>query len=167
MSVEVITIDMAEMAVGSHDTKIQTISLGSCVAIILHDHKANIGGMAHALLPSRALISPVDPAGGAQTPKAGSSVAKFVDEAVDRLYKEIEKLGAKKENVRAKLVGGATMFRLLAGNEQGIGYRNAESARTCLRTLGIAIESEDLGGTVGRAAELDMASGLVLVTTVI
>lgn len=167
MSAEIITINMAEMAVGSRDTKIQTLGLGSCIAVILHDHKERIGGMAHTMLPSRSQLSSTDSAEDPHATKASSSVAKFVDEGVQRLYEEIEKIGAKKENVRAKLVGGATMFRLLGGDEHGIGYRNAEAARTCLKTLGIVIESEDIGGVVGRSAELDMDNGLVLVTTVI
>ena len=158
---------MAEMAVGKGNTRICTASLGSCVAIVLYDADSRIGGMAHSMLPSRN-VKPADVIEAARVNISENGfVAKFADEAVERLVIEIEKLGGKKEHIKAKLIGGAKMFRILSGDNFGIGFRNAEAAKTKLKLLGIPLESEDLGGTVGRSASLNIDSGLVEIVTVI
>lgn len=168
MTSEIITINMAEMAVGSHDTVIRTMSLGSCIAIILYDNKAKVGGMAHVMLPMRKVASANFVEETQRNNISGSgSVAKFADEAVERLLHEIEKMGAKREDIRAKLVGGAKMFRLLGGDDKGIGFRNAESARSQLSIYGIQIESEDVGGTAGRSVDFNIGNGLAQIITVI
>lgn len=167
MSSKVITINMAEMAVGARGTLISTMSLGSCVAIVLHDHENMIGGMAHAMLPSRK-SAPTDVVEEARKNiKSNEAVAKYADESVVRLFDEIIKMGAKKENIKAKLVGGAKMFKFLSGDDHGVGFRNAESARAQLLLLGIPIESEEIGGSSGRSAEFNIENGLVQITTVI
>lgn len=76
-------------------------------------------------------------------------------------------MGTKPENLKAKLVGGSKMFRFLSGDDHGIGFRNAEMARKQLLLLGIPIESEDVGGSVGRSAEFNIDNGLVQVMTVL
>lgn len=158
MEAQIININMAEMAVGKEHTRIRTSSLGSCVAIVLYDATTQVGGMAHIMLPSRD-DKPAD--------VIDEFSAKYADEAVDKLIFEIEKLGGKKECLKAKLVGGAKMFRILSGDNFGVGYRNAEAARIRLKVLNIPIEAEDIGGTVGRAADFNIGNGLVEVVTVI
>lgn len=167
MAVEIITINMAEMAVGSDKTLIRTASLGSCVAIVIHDHKNQVGGMAHTMLPSRK-AAPADVVEEARKNiKTNEAVAKYADESSVRLVAEVEKMGGKRENFRAKLIGGAKMFRLLGGDDKGLGFRNVEAARAQLALLRIPVESEDVGGAVGRSVELNMENGLVVITTVI
>lgn len=167
MAAEIITINMAEMAVGSDKTLIRSASLGSCVAIVIHDHKNQVGGMAHAMLPSRK-TAPADVVEEARKNiKTNEAVAKYADESVNRLVDEVEKIGGKKENLRAKLIGGSKMFRFLSGDDHGVGFRNAEAARKQLLLLGVPIESEDIGGTVGRSVEFNIENGLVEITSVI
>lgn len=167
MDHQIININMAEMAASGGNTHILTTSLGSCVAIVLHDANAQVGGMAHAMLPSRD-DKPADVIEVARRSISTSeSVAKYADESVDRLIAEIEKLGGKKENLTAKLIGGAKMFRILSGDNFGVGYRNAEAAKARLKALGIPITAEDTGGIVGRAADFNIGNGLVEIVTVI
>ncbi|MBI4457778.1 chemotaxis protein CheD [Candidatus Uhrbacteria bacterium] len=149
-------VNTGEIAVGRDDALIRTGSVGSCVVIVLYDGQAKVGGLAHALLPSRPKNDPKLPE---ETP------AKFADEAVDRLIAEIEKIGGQKERLRSKLVGGAQMFKILGGDRHGIGYQNAESARNKLRSLAIPIDGEDIGGTVGRIVEFNVRNGLVETVT--
>lgn len=158
-----INITMSQMATGSGDTHIITGSLGSCVAIVIYDPKLKIGGMAHAMLPSR--NEQVD--GSAGVTAEDEFPAKFADEAVEKLVDAVQKAGGKKENFKAKIIGGAKMFRVLSGDNFGIGYRNAESAKTKLNSLGIMIDSEDTGGTAGRSVDFNLANGLVEIMTVI
>ena len=48
-------VRVAQQAVGGADDTLVTLGLGSCVAIVLHDEAARVGGMAHILLPEPAL----------------------------------------------------------------------------------------------------------------
>ena len=50
-----IIVRVADMRVGNADDVLVTIGLGSCVAIVLYDAAAQVGGLAHVLLPSPAL----------------------------------------------------------------------------------------------------------------
>ena len=148
-----ITIKTAEMAVGRSGEQIQTNGIGSCVAIIITDKEAGVGGMAHAMLPKR------------RGEEDQALSPKYADEAVDLLAKEITKLGGNKIRLHAKLVGGAKMFKILSGDNHGIGWQNVEAAKEKLNELRIPLDSEDTGGTVGKIAALDTSSGLVDVST--
>jgi len=160
-----VNIQTAEMAVGRNVLRIKTASIGSCVVIALYDHEAKVGGMAHAMLPGwkkeKARNDTVEDSSAGPVFR----LAKYAGEAVDRLVEEIEKRGGKRERLRAKLVGGAKMFHILGDGSRGIGYRNIETVRSRLSQLGIPIESEDTGGTVGRIAELNLENGALEVST--
>lgn len=162
---ELININMGEMAVGHNDAHIKTGSVGSCVVIVLYDDKAKVGGMAHAMLPSR-----MERKRNVASETKGAifeaeAVAKYADESVDRLLNEVKAIGGKEENIKAKLIGGSRMFKILSGDKHGIGYQNTESARQRLTELDIPVENEDTGGTVGRIVELNLSNGLVDVST--
>lgn len=151
-----IVINTGEMAVARNGARIRTGGVGSCVIVVLYDDAAKVGGMAHAMLPARRpgeLRSPDEPA------------AKYADESVDRLIGDIEARGGRRERLRAKLVGGAQMFRILSGDEHGIGRQNVDSAKNRLQALSIPIDGEDTGGTAGRVAELNLENGLVEIFT--
>ena len=46
-------VRVADLQVAGTGETLITVGLGSCVAIVLYDAVARIGGMAHVLLPSR------------------------------------------------------------------------------------------------------------------
>ncbi len=162
----VIKIFVGEMAVGHNNIIIKTGGVGSCVVICLYDHNTKIGGMLHAMLPSRkgvgdknehVLIAP--------THDESESVGKYVDEGIEFLVKEIESMGGVKERIRAKIVGGAKMFKMFNDSQrEGIGERNIRAARQKLSELNIPIEGEELGGTIGREVEMNLENGMVSVS---
>lgn len=133
--------------------RLVTIGLGSCVAIVLHDAVANVGGMAHTLLPHPLEGRPLEPAG------------RFVTVAVPQLLVAVVRAGADRDRVYARLVGGATMFPQLigAGEVRSVGERNIQAARAALRDAGIPVRGEALGGTAGRSVYFDVAKGEVVV----
>ena len=163
---KVVNINMGEMAVSNDSDYIRTGSIGSCIVIVIYDREAKVGGMAHAILPTREK-GEIKKANNNQTNNTDNDAAKYVDEAIEQLVKKIKALGGKRERLKAKLVGGARMFRFLDGDKYGIGYQNIQSAREKLKKLFIPIENEETGGTVGRVAEFNVANGLVKVITVI
>ncbi|MDO3378392.1 chemotaxis protein CheD [Geoalkalibacter halelectricus] len=148
-------VGISELHVAHAPDTLVTYGLGSCLSITLYDPLIRCGGMAHTLLPA---------------PRPGRGEArpgKFVATAVQGLLAELLALGARRERLQAKLVGGANMFEnLLTPNGDLIGERNTETAREILGGLGIALVAEDVGGNYGRTAELVLNSGEVRVKSV-
>ena len=157
-----VDIHIAELFAGDEDFVITTSGVGSCVVIVLYDRLMRIGGMAHAILPRTRLE---DTTTQFLRDDDGKVFAKYVDQAVETLLDEVKALGANPEHLVAKLVGGAHMFVLLEGDKHGIGYENTMSARETLKRLGVPIETEVVGGTVGRNVRFDISTGIVEITT--
>jgi chemotaxis protein CheD len=155
MSPRDVLVKVAELQVGSGDEVLMTVGLGSCVAILLHDAAARVGGLAHVLLPSPAL-SRVD-----------ANVAKFPQTAVPKLLELMAKQGASPRRITGRLVGGASMFAALAppGTIQ-MGERNLVASRQVLNAHGIPLVGEAVGGDYGRTVRLRVADGEVEVSSV-
>jgi chemotaxis protein CheD len=160
---KVIEIHIAEMFAGNDEYVITTNGVGSCIVILLYDRVMRIGGMAHAILPRARAHDP----SMVEVPRDhdGRRFVKYADRAVDLLLADMLTLGASRERIVAKLVGGARMFALLEGDKYGIGHTNTEVARARLHELGVMIETEVTGGTVGRNVRFDCATGIAEITT--
>ena len=145
-----IRVKVADCAVGRDDQTLITIGLGSCVAIMLYDEAARVGGLAHTLLPDESMA------------RDRSNPGKFPASAVALLLAEMTRIGANVRRVRAKLVGGASMFSNLipAGSIQ-IGERNVSAARQALRACGVPIIAEDVGSDHGRSVHFFIEDGRV------
>jgi chemotaxis protein CheD len=143
-------VKIAEWAVAAAPDRIVAIGLGSCVAIMLHDAKACVGGMAHVLLPSQ-------PAAQEQ-----AQPGRCASSAVPRLLVEMRALGAS-GTITAKLVGGASLFgaMLTRAGAGAIGERNVAAAREALTAARVRVVGELVGGTVGRSVYFDVGSGRV------
>jgi len=157
---KIINISTGEMAVGSDNSIIRTVGIGSCIVIAFYDEENRVGAMSHSLLPTRKKTK-----NPKIFPDKTKKSAKYVDEVIELMIDEIVAMGGKKENLKAKLVGGAKMFKILSGDKHGIGYRNIEAANQKLAVLGVPIESEATGGTVGRMAELNLGNGVLNIET--
>jgi chemotaxis protein CheD len=144
-----IRVRVADYAVAAAGT-IATIGLGSCVAITLYDPQARVGGLAHVLLPSEEMS------------RDRSNPAKFPTTAVPLVLEEMRKLGARVERVRAKIVGGASMFaNLLPNGGINIGERNVTAVREVLAGAKVPIVAEDTGSDYGRSVFLHLEDGRV------
>jgi chemotaxis protein CheD len=145
-----IRVKVAECAVGRDEQTLITIGLGSCVAILLYDQRVRVGGMAHTLLPDESMA------------RDRSNPAKFPASAVALLLAEMTRLGADAKRVRAKLVGGASMFaNLLPAGGINIGDRNVAAARQALARRGVPIVAEDVGSDHGRSVHFHLDDGRV------
>jgi chemotaxis protein CheD len=145
-----IRVKVADYAVGAGEQTLATIGLGSCVAIVLYDGVSRVGGLAHVLLPHESMA------------RDRSNPAKFPASAVALLLGEMKKLGADARRVRAKLVGGASMFaNLLPAGGINIGERNVTAARDALAAAGVPVVAEDVGSDHGRSVFFHLADGRV------
>jgi chemotaxis protein CheD len=151
MSADVVLIKMAEMAVAGNSTLLKT-TLGSCVAIVLHDSRRRIGGLAHIMLPERL--------------REDQTVGKYAETAIPHLLSQLLAGGCSHKNLRAMLTGGANMFRY-SGDKKitTIGERNVEAAKRILGDLEIPITYEDTGGEQGRTVLFDSHSGEIQIRT--
>lgn len=148
-------VRVARHALGRGDDTLTAVGLGSCVAVILHDEAAQIGGMAHVLLPD------------ANAAQNTSNPFKFATLAVPSLLEALQSAGGSPDRVVARLVGGATMFSsLLSPSMLSMGERNVTAARQALHASGVPVRGEDVGGEYGRAVHFDICSGAVRITSI-
>ena len=95
---EKIVVGIAEGKTAVEQQVLISYALGSCVGVCLYDKSRKIAGMVHVILPEKAV------AVNRENPY------KFGDEGVRRLVQEMERLGAEKKRLTAKIAGGAKMF---------------------------------------------------------
>lgn len=155
MNNNMIKVGMADANVCVPPNTITTLGLGSCVGIVLYDPVKKIAGLAHIMLPDSTKIM------------NNSNKYKFADTAIDALIIEMEKIGADKRSLIAKIAGGAQMFSF--GNNVDmlrIGDRNVEATRDRLYKLGIPILAEDTGSNYGRTIEFNPKTGLLHIKSV-
>lgn len=147
-------VRVADWAVGREGT-IVTLGLGSCVAIVLHDREAGVGGLAHVLLPSPTLA------------RDRTNPAKFPETAVPLLVERLHQLGGVHDRLRARLVGGAAMFANLASPGMAqMGERNVMAARDALKTARIPLVGEDTGSDYGRSVYFHLPAGRLEIRSV-
>ena len=104
------------------------------------DTVTKIGGLAHIMLPDSTTIR-----------NSSQNIAKFADTGIDELVRQMEKLGAKKARMVAKIAGGATMFTFQGKNDMmQVGDRNVEAVKKKLKEISIPILAQDTGKNYGR-----------------
>jgi len=147
-------VKVADYAVGEGEMVIMTLGLGSCVACVIDDPVAQVGGLAHILLPSHTLA------------RDRSNPAKFPETAVPLLIRELVALGASPERMRARLVGGASMFgNLSPSGAVQMGERNVVASRQVLQEHRVKVTAEATGGTAGRSIRLQANDGSLWIRT--
>ncbi|HEX4632824.1 MAG TPA: chemotaxis protein CheD [Gemmatimonadales bacterium] len=148
-------VTVADWAADRDSADLVTLGLGSCVAIMLYDKDAKVGGMAHVLLPSRSLA------------RDTSNPAKFPETAVPLLLHRMTQLGADPRRIVAKLAGGASMFAaLMTPGTIQMGERNIVASRNALRDAAVPVMAEAVGGAQGRSVRFHLADGSVEIRTV-
>ena len=83
--------------------------------------------------------------------------------ALRRLLEQLLELGADKENLKAKLFGGACVLEAFRESGNDLGTKNVEAARHFLEVESIPILAEDVGGQTGRKLVFHTESGSVWV----
>jgi len=145
-------VGIAELRIARAPEVLKAYGLGSCLAIVLYDPAARVGGLVHSLLPQRRSDDPL------------SLAPKYVDAAIRLMVEELTRSGAAAERLQAKIAGGANMFETeFVTLMHSIGVRNARSARETLQELGIPLVGEEVGGNRGRTVVFDLATGRLLV----
>ena len=155
MAENTIVLGMADLMVIRAPVKLVTLGLGSCIGLVVYDATAKVAGMAHIMLPnSRGLMG-------------SEKVGKFADTAVPALIDAMEKQGAVKSRIKAKLAGGAQMFALpgMSADFLTVGAKNVSETKKRLALLRIALIASDTGGNKGRTIEFSTSNWMLKVKT--
>jgi chemotaxis protein CheD len=129
------TVIGGEFAVGNDIEQIAFKTLlGSCVAIMFYDKVTKIKAMNHFLLPSSS---------------NSNDDMKYGLYSVEAMLNEMYKLGCSKNNMLAKISGGADIMQLNVSS-QSIGHRNVEFAKDFCKAEGFKLISEHTRGEHGR-----------------
>ena len=145
---DMIKVGMADLNICHSPDAITTLGLGSCVGVVLYDKGRKIAGMVHVMLPDSTKV------------RQNQNKAKFADTGIDLLIEMLQKEGAVKSALTAKIAGGAQMFAFNSNNDMlRVGERNVEAVKTKLNSIGIRILAEDTGLNYGRTVEFYPETG--------
>lgn len=145
MNKTLINVGVAQVKIGENPSILRTI-LGSCIGICIYDRVKKMGGLAHILLP-------LDTTNGANP-------EKYADTAIPFLIQRLLKEGCTRNNMSAKIAGGASMFKFQSNVTLGqIGDRNIEETKKVLEQLKIPLLAEDTGGNTGRVIDFFLDDG--------
>jgi chemotaxis protein CheD len=129
--------------------------LGSCVAACLYDPIAKVAGLNHFLLAA--------PRYSRSMPFTATDAGRYGIHAMELLITDMQKLGAQRKNLRAKIFGGASVLGFGGPDRFNcVSEVNQRFIRDYLATENIPIMSEDLGGSLGRVIHFQSDSFKVL-----
>lgn len=152
---EIIKVGMADLKICLSPNGITTLGLGSCVGVAIRDTVSKIGGLAHVMLPDSTAIH------------NNSNIAKFADTGIEELVKQMEKAGAKRAKMVAKIAGGAQMFAFQNKSDLvRVGEKNVEASKKKLKELNIPILAEDTGESYGRTVVFFPETGNFIIRAV-
>lgn len=133
--------------------EIKTYALGSCVALVVWDKDNLVGGLIHIALPE----SKINPE------KALDRPGYFVDSGLPLFFNELKRLGANRRSSWVKLIGGSSI--LDESNTFDIGRRNTLAVKKYLWKLGLALNAEDVGGSISRTVALTIGNGDLVISS--
>lgn len=151
----IVQVGMADLKTANPPDKLMTAGLGSCVGVCLLDKINHVAGMVHVMLPSSIQA------------RNNQNRAKFADSGITSLLEEMEKIGAGRNRIVAKIAGGAQMFKFSEESSiMKIGERNTAAVLETLSGYRIPLLANDTGGNYGRTIVFDAQTGELLVRTI-
>lgn len=158
MTQEILMLLPGELYFGDHRARLKTL-LGSCVAIAVWHPQKHVGGMCHAVLPSR--------------PHRAALDARYVDEAMQLFADAMAARHTRPQEYQAWLFGGANMFaahnthcaqlgnsdRHACAGCRNVGCRNRLEAQALMKEYGITLLEADVGGNQHREIDFQLGKG--------
>lgn len=144
-----IFVGIADLVVVHNPAVLVTVGLGSCVGISFLDEVAQVGALAHIVLPS------------IKQSKNKDTPLKFADSAIEMAVRILLKNGCLKNRIRTKIAGGAHMFSF--AENMNIGEKNVDAVVQKLDEMNIPILASDTGGNYGRTLEFHVETGVLVV----
>jgi len=136
---ELVVIQPGEHYVTADQNESIATVLGSCIAVCLTDTRSKIRGMNHFMLPGDIRNEEI----------FQSRSGRYGMFAMEKLINDMMKCGARREQLIAKVFGGAHLLRFRR-SDGNIPEANIVFARTYLAFEEIPLVASDVGGTTGR-----------------
>ncbi|MGA2887485.1 MAG: chemotaxis protein CheD [Terracidiphilus sp.] len=135
-------------------TMLRTL-LGSCVGIAFRVPRLGVGALCHPMLP----ICPAK----VQAEMSRKTGRRYVDFAIRDLARQLDALGARRDEVEVKLFGGGDVL-MVAGDASRptVGRLNCEAAIKILEEEGFLVSASSLGGQCGVNIHFNTKTGEVL-----
>jgi chemotaxis protein CheD len=125
-------------------------TLGSCVSACIRDPEIGLGGMNHFMLPSKSSHHR-----NQSTEDPWNTAARYGNLAMELLINTIMRNGGERKNLEVKLFGGAKILTHM----NNIGCFNVDFIRKYIKTEGLLVLAEDLGGLCPREIRYFPATG--------
>ncbi len=129
-NIDAVKVLPGEYFVTGKDMVLVTV-LGSCVSACIRDRQSGVGGMNHFMLPETERDDGVL-----------SASARYGAFAMEVLLNHLQKMGARRANLEAKVFGGGRVMETLSQSK--VGERNAQFVQDYLATERIPIVAHDL-----------------------
>jgi len=145
---EAVKVLPGEYFVTTTDMVLVTV-LGSCVSACIRDRAKGMGGMNHFMLADATEKSTLSPS------------ARYGTYAMEILINHLLKLGARRENLEAKVFGGGRVMASLS--QSTVGERNSSFVLDFLKTEGSKVAAHDLLDVYPRKVYFFPNTGRVLI----
>lgn len=138
-------LNMGELVATSQASNISCFGLGSCVGLFLYDRLSKVGAGAHIVL-----------SGDLERESTYNAYTAF-----EEMLEKISELGGDLGSLRAKMVGGASLFN----SGLNIGERNVKAISQLLLEHKIYVAAKEVGGSVSRSVVFSTKDGSLKIST--
>lgn len=147
-----ITLHIGGVYASKEPVVVRTV-LGSCISVCLIDPVVRIGGMNHFMLPADPQV---------HRNGHGADSARFGVHAMELLIGAMQKLGADRRRLAAKVFGGGSILKVL-NYDNGVPQQNIRFINWFLQTEQIRVISQDVGGHSPRHVRFHTETGRAMV----
>jgi chemotaxis protein CheD len=148
-------VNFSEMKISSNPVEtLVAFSIGSGIGMTIYDPVVGVGGILNFILPDSTHANGTNPA---KVP------LMFADTGTSAFLKALFEQGAKAENMKVVIAGGAHIM-----NQTGvfnIGQKNLEALKISLGDYDVKIHHEAVGGIKSRTICLEIGSGASIIKT--
>ena len=148
-------VNFSEMKISNNPVEtLVAFSVGSGIGVAIHDPVGGVGGILNFILPDSTMTNVADPA---KTP------FMFADTGITTFLNALYEQGAKSENLKVVIAGGAHIM-----GQTGIfniGLKNLEALKSTLGEYDLKVHHEATGGTKSRTISLEIGSGQSVIRT--
>ncbi|MGK5091397.1 HDOD domain-containing protein [Deltaproteobacteria bacterium TL4] len=150
-----VIIPVGGLYVSSNPDEILATCTASCVAVAFYDPQTRIAGLLHVVLPGRR-----------NSPRHNNPQSYYADTGVPLLLESMLKAGARKESLRATLVGGSRSIDSKDGVNDDIGSQNVDEITKLLAQANIPVYKKEVRGKKNRSIELNVKNGKVTISQI-
>ena len=129
-------------------------SIGSGIGVSIYDPMTKSGGLLNFVLPDSSMLTPS---------QARIQPFMFADTGLAAFFDALHACGARRENFKVVLAGGAQIIDQTA--EFNIGHKNHQAITSLLKAAHLTAGYADIGGIYMRTLRLDIGNGDTVIQT--